>query len=202
MAASQFALMATRSLAGAFRLSTEDRSVRAENASLLMRRWHLARAGMPSDPAVMDRWFPLQRGLFDLLAVMTEEEVQKVCDCGIPLFGVPRVAHINPSDYIGAAAGSQWEECNSEEVYMALTCRLDGLRTDRTNAAVVFDIMAAEAAAIARLSPFELRAVAKNPMMVMQPAASDQYFIAAATHDFTPAQRTVLATKSRRAYAN
>lgn len=199
--ASLAGMESVKHLAGTNRLSTDDRSIRAENLALIMRRWHLAQNGQPENPTVLDRWFPSQRNLMELLSVLDQEEAKQIADCGTPLFSLPRIAHINPADYIGVVTTGVWECGNDEEVYMALMSRLDALRTHRTNAVVNFDLAAAEAQAIAKLSPFELRAVARNPMMVMVPTASDQYFLAAATQALNPVQRTMLATSSRRAYS-
>lgn len=181
-----------------FRLPTLVRSIMAENRAMLLRRWRLAKNGL-LDSKLITRWFPEQKPLLDILGATEEEEqVVRMADCTTALFTVT-LPPLTPGVFTLPHTASELEKANADEIFMALLVRVNGLHLSTQQAIVDFCLSHREANRMGRFGPHELRALACDPMMHTYPIAADAYFIAAATKDMTQAERTVLATVSRRA---
>lgn len=182
-------------------LPTSSRSVRLENRAALLRRWRLARAGLLSQPRAVARWFPGQRRLLELLEVLEEVDVERVADCATPLFGLPlgcTELRLDPaSEY---SCQEPLEQEAAQECFLALSGRLDAIRTSLQQACILFAMAPAEASWLSRHCPHELKVLARDPSMLLNPVASHEFFIAAAHPDsqLSGAERTVLSAVSRR----
>ena len=178
-------------------LQVWNRSVRLENLNALMRRWRLARSGVLEDMRGTERLFPGQRDLLDLLAVCSEQEVLHMAQSATPLFGL----RLRCTEFRLAAglAGPDdaLEAEGQEESFVALTARLDAVRTDVEQARIVFGLTRAEAAWLSRYCPHELYALARDPAMVLAPAVHWDYFVAAVTRGLSREQLTLFSAASR-----
>ena len=86
----------------------------------------------------------------------------------------------------------------AEEAFLALSARLDAVRTALAQACVLYDLKGNEAAWISRFCPHELRMIAKDQSMVLKQSASYEYFAAAASRlGLKRHERTLLAAISR-----
>ena len=179
-------------------LPTLTRSVLAENRAALERRWEVAR-NTDLDSRALNRWYPGQRQLLDLLAVLDSEELLRLADCGTPLFHVQlRAGHIQPETCAGITLTQATEIAAAEEAFLALSARLDAVRTALAQACVLYDLKGNEAAWISRFCPHELRMIAKDQSMVLKQSASYEYFAAAASRlGLKRHERTLLAAISR-----
>ncbi len=181
-------------------LPTPLRAVRMENSAALLRRWELLRNGALDDPRLINRWFPGQRDILEILEVLTLPEVERIADCGVPLFGL----QLRCTDFVlGAYSGRQptdpLEQGAVQESFIALTARLDCVRTSFQQACLTFNLTYSEAAWLQRFCPHELQALAHDPSMQLTPLVSSEFFVAAATRTFTRVERSVLGCVSRRA---
>ncbi len=181
-----------------WRLPNYTRSILAENHKALFRRWKIARSTELFDPRVLSRWFPGQRGLLDLLAVLSEEEVLRVADTKAPLFTMTLHDGLRPAASAARVQPGEFEAANRQEAFMALSVRLDAIRTSTEQACVQFDMSASDANFLGRMGPHDLWDVAANPTAVLIPAASDQFFSVAAAREMTVAQRTLYMGVSKR----
>jgi hypothetical protein len=183
-------------------LQVWNRSVRLENLNALMRRWRLAQSGALQNMRPTERLFPGQRDLLDLLAVSSEEEVKQMADCATPLFGLK----LRCTEFKLATGGAQpadpVEAASFEESFVALSARLDAVRTDIEQARIVYSLTRAEALWLSRYCPHELYALARDPSMVLAQVVHWDYFVACATRSLSREQRTVLSAVSRRSPAN
>ena len=119
-------------------LPTSSRSVRLENRSALLRRWRLAQAGLLSQPRAMARWFPSQRPLLELLAVLEETDVERVADCATPLFGLPlRCIELRLDPGSEYPCLEPLEQEAADECFLALGGRLDAIRTSLQQACIL-----------------------------------------------------------------
>lgn len=180
-------------------LPTPSRAVRLENRTALFRRWDLQRAGVLDDPRIVNRWFPGQRDLLQMLEVLTADEVAAIADCGVPLFGL----QLRCTDFILDTDGDRvttdpLEQAGIQESFVALMARLDCIRTSLHQACLTFNLTYAEAQWLQRYCPHELQALARDPSMPLTPLASQQFFVAAATRTLTSVQRSVIGCTSRR----
>lgn len=181
------------------KLPTLSRSVRHENRSALLRRWRLKQDGRLEDPRVVNRWFPGQRGLLELLDVLSLEEVERLADCGAPLFAVPlRCTEFSLGACASYSLTDAFEQECVEESFLALSARLDSVRTCMQQGCLIFNLTYAEAAWLSSFCPQELHLLARDPSMVLTAAASSEYFIAAATRSLTTVERTLLGSVSNR----
>lgn len=182
-------------------LQVWNRTVRLENLSALARRWRLATSGALDDVRVAERLFPGQRDLLDLLEVASEEEVMRMADCAIPLFGL----RIRCLDFSLAARTCPPEdpiEAESfHESFVALAARLDAVRTDLEQARIVFGLTKAQALWLSRHCPHELYALARDPSMVLTQSVHWDYFVATVTRGLSREQRTLFSAVTRRAPA-
>lgn len=181
-----------------FRRPTLQRSVLSENRALLLRRWKLVKAGLLDDSKAIDRWFPGQRDLLELLAVADEAHVLDMAACTIPLFSVTLPIGLEPGLFLSKHAETELEAENFEEIFLALSVRLDALRLATPQAAVIFGLTNQEVTRTSRFGPHELHALAKDPMMHMYQVAGDSYFTSVMTKQMTESEKTMLATVSRR----
>ncbi len=180
-------------------LPTADRSVRLENRSALLRRWSLLRSGALDDPRLLNRWFPGQRDLLDVLHALTREEVEQLADCGTPLFGLQfRCTDFSLDACATYTITDSLELQSVQESFLALSARLDAVRTSMQQACLIFNLAHSEAGWLQRYCPQELQLLARDPSMVLTSLASAEYFIAAATRTMTSGERTVLGSVSRR----
>lgn len=183
-------------------LQVWNRSVRLENLNALRRRWRLAQSGALEDMRGTERLFPGQRDLLDLLAVCSQQEVLHMAQSATPLFGLRlRCTEFKLADTVGAAADAIEAE-GQEESFVALTARLDAVRTDVEQARIVFGLTRAEAAWLSRYCPHELYALARDPAMVLAPAVHWDYFVAAVTRGLTREQLTLFSAVSRNPLAS
>ena len=178
-------------------LQVWNRSVRLENLNALMRRWRLARSGVLEDMRGTERLFPGQRDLLDLLAVCSEQEVLHMAQSATPLFGLRlRCTEFRLADGFAGPADALEAE-GQDESFVALTARLDAVRTDVEQARIVFGLTRAEAAWLSRYCPHELYALARDPAMVLAPAVHWDYFVAAVTRGLSREQLTLFSAASR-----
>jgi hypothetical protein len=182
----------------AMQLPTADRSIRDENKSALLRRWHFAHSEDANDISLCQAWFPGQRMLLDLLAVSSIEEAINLADTGLPLF-TPRIPmSLADKVFQSFPPTSAMHAEAIEEVFMAMVSRLDALRASPTQGALLYDLQPNQARLIARHNPRELHTISTDPSMLMIPAVSDEYFLIAGTTDLSFKERTVLAGTSRK----
>jgi len=185
-----------------WQLPTETRAVRAENLTVLLRRWEIARVLDDIDPRIVARWFPGQRDLLERLSVYTEEEVTTAADCLCPLFSITFLeGHPAPGSRPFSTV-DPYELGNREEVFMALCVRLDAIRTDTEKGCILHDITASEAGILSSSTPHQLKDLAASPGMALNLSASDQYFSAVLAGDMTVGERTRLAFMSKKGRAN
>lgn len=180
-------------------LPTADRSVRMENRSALLRRWRLLQAGALDDTRVVNRWFPGQRDLLDVLDVLSQDEVEQLADCGTPLFGLQlRCADFDLNACASYSIKEALEVDSVQESFLALSARLDSVRTSVQQACLIFNLSNSEANWLQKFCPQELQLLSRDPSMVLTTAVSKDYFIAAATRSMTAVEKTVLSSVSRR----
>ena len=188
-------------LFGDWRLPNYTRSIIAENYKALMRRWQIARSTADMDARLVARWFPEQDALLELLAVLSEEEVLRIADTRAPLFTVVLHEGLKPCTAAALVQPGELEVANRQEAFMALSVRLDALRTSHEQGCVLFDLGSAEANYLARMAPHDLWDLAANPALVMLPAAADKFFTVAASRDMSSAERTMYMGMSKRSKA-
>jgi hypothetical protein len=182
-------------------LQVWNRSVRLENMNALARRWHLARSGALDNIRAIERIFPGQRNLLDLMATSTEEEVMQMADCSTPLFGLRlRCVDFELRSMIDPLS-DPIEAGSVEESFVALVTRLDAVRTDMGQARIAFSLTKQEALWLSRYCPYELHALARDPAMVLVQAVHWDYFVVAATRSLGRVQRTLLSAVSRMSLA-
>lgn len=180
-------------------MPTADRSVRMENRTALLRRWRLVRSGALDDPRLVNRWFPGQRDLLDLLDVLGQEEVEQLADCGTPLFGPQlRCTEYNLEACASYSIANGLEADSVQESFLALSARLDSVRTSLQQACLIFNLATSEANWLQKYCPQELQLLSRDPSMVLTMAVSKDYFTAAATRSLTAVEKTVLSSVSRR----
>jgi hypothetical protein len=180
-------------------LPTSARSIRLENSSLLKRRWRLMQTGELDDPKVMNRLFPGQRQLLEILGVLTEDEVGRLADCGTPLYGLQfRCTEYSLQACADYPLRDSLDIAAASESFLALAARLDAIRTSVQQACLIFNMTGNQASWLSRFCPQELHLLARDPSMVLTPVASTEYFRAAATRSLTSVERTVLGSISRR----
>lgn len=154
--------------------------MRLENWSLLMRRWEVAQVDA-LDARELRRWFPQQGHLLELLQVCTKEEVERMADTSLPLFGM----HLRCTTYSLEACAIQplqqpHEIESANESSIALIARLDAVRTSTAEACTFFGLSLEEAIWLQRFRPQELNLLARDSSMAMVPLASMEYFTTAA----------------------
>lgn len=178
------------------------RSIRTENLKAMARRWELARRNELIDPRVISRWFPGQRGLLEMLAVMTEEEVARIAACNCPIFTLALHAGLNPATSASLVQPGEFEAANRQEAFLALMTRRESVIENPDQAIVQYDLTTSEAKVLAKHESHELWDLSANPALVLQPVASDQWFMVAAMRDLTVAQRTLYLGMSKRTAAS
>ena len=180
-------------------LPTVDRSIRDENASALLRRWEYALTNPLFDSSACQQWFPGQRPLLELLSVLSKDQVMDIADVGLPLFTVrtPVSSEFSTNRSLVPARDLLQQQA-AEEVFIALMCRLDSLRTSVTQAQILYDLPPSHATFINRHGPVELRSIASDPSVVLLPSVAMEYFICASSKRIGSRERTVLACASRR----
>lgn len=183
---------------GGLHIPTYERAVRAENVKAMVRRWRISQSSEFVDPRVIARWFPGQRNLLELLAVLAEEEVIKLADCSLPLFSLSIHPGLLPSTSAPLVQPGEFEAANRHETFLALASRVDSIKTSFSEGCVLYDLALTEAVHIRRFGTHELWDIAANPGLVMFPVASDQYFEVAATRALSSSQKTQLMTMSKR----
>jgi len=183
---------------GSLHVPTYERAVRAENVKAMIRRWRISQSSELVDPRVIARWFPGQRNLLELLAVLDEEEVMKLADCSLPLFSLLIHPGLMPSTSAPLIQPGEFEAANRHEAFMALASRVDSIKTSFAEGCVLYDLALPDAVHIRRFGPHELWDIAANPGLVMFPVASDHYFEVAATRDLSSTQKSQLMTMSKR----
>ncbi len=181
------------------RLTPTARSVRLENSRALTRRWRLVQEGSLEDPKVVARLFPGQRALFEILEVLTEAEVEAVADCGTPLFGLQlRCTDYNLQACADYRLSDSIESESASESFLALSARVDAIRTSVQQACLVFNLTMVEASWLSRFCPYELQLLAKDPSLMLTTAVSTEFFLASSICSLNHVERTVLGSVSRR----
>ena len=182
-------------------LQVWHRSVRLENLSALTRRWQLARSGVLDHMRTTERLFPGQRNLLELLAVCSEEEVVNMADCATPLFTLK----LRCTEFKLGASGARTDDAveaeSFEESFVALSSRLDAVRTDTEQARIIFGLTKAEALWLSRYCPHELYALARDPAMVLTQLVHLEYFVVSITRSLSREQRTLFSAVARRSAA-
>lgn len=164
-----------------------------------MRRWRLVQEGSLEDPKVVARLFPGQRALLEILEVLTEAEVEAVADCGTPLFGLQlRCTDYNLQACAGYSLRDSIESESASESFLALSARVDAIRTSVQQACLVFNLTVVEASWLSRFCPYELQLLAKDPSMMLTTAVSTEFFLASSICSLNHVERTVLGSVSRR----
>lgn len=145
----------------------------------------------------MARWFPGQQDLFDLLKLLTEEQVVQASEARAPLFRLRLPNSFEPATTLSCKRlENEIESAAVEEHYQALLARLDGLRTSEPQALVLFDLIPRHARLLSRCTPRELAQLARDPNVMLVPVVPIQYFVLAIFENINPRQRTVLARTS------
>lgn len=183
-------------------LTTVDKGIRDENMHALARRWKLAQSGLMDDSKMMQTWFPGQQDLFDILSVLTHEQVMRIADCSLPLFSLRLPLGMNDCIFKPYVPKDPFEAEAHEEVFLALVSRLDGLRTSPTSLAVLYDMSPSVANFLNRHSARELHAIAGDRAVVLAPLVADEFFMLASAENMTSRERTVLAGTTRRQKTN
>lgn len=151
----------------------------------------------------MNRWFPRQRALFDLLEVMDQDQVEQLAETSWPLFGLQiRCTDFRLEACADYAINDALELEAVEESFLALSARLDGIKTSMHQACLSFDLTHVEAIWLSRFCPQELRLLARDPALVMLQVASQEFFTAAATRKLTSQDQMILCAVSRRSVAH
>lgn len=180
-------------------LTSMDRDIFEENRQLLERRWQLATTDALDNVKDLERFFPGQRELLDVLSVMDIEQVRVMADCGTPLFKINLPATPVDVPYVAPEGKlDQIEEDCARETFIALLGRLDALRQGPVLARQVFDLSTSQSRFLERRSPREMQAMAHDPNLTLRPAVNMDYFFAAASHDLTTRERTALSMTARR----
>ncbi|MEJ8838117.1 hypothetical protein [Ramlibacter sp. AN1133] len=179
-------------------LQVWNRSVRLENLNALMRRWRLAHSGALDNMRLTERLFPGQRDVLDLLAVCSVDEVTQMAECATPLFGL----RLRCTEFKLTGPNAQQVDAieveSFEESFVALSARLDAVRTDLEQARIVYSLTKAEALWLSRYCPHELYALARDPSMVLAQVVHWDYFVACVTRSLSREQRTLFSAVSRR----
>lgn len=174
------------------------RSIRAENRVGLLRRWRLMQDRDLMDPRVSAQWFPGQRGLLEMLTVLSEEEVLRMAECNSPIFSVSLPAGLTPKTSASLFQRGVVEDENRKEIFMALVTRREAVIENPEQAAVQYDLSAVDLKVLSMHEPYELLDIAADPCLVMQPVASEQWFMVSALRDLTVARRTMYLGVSKR----
>lgn len=182
------------------RLEVWRRAVRLENLTALVRRWRFARSsafdGMRSGE--VEQRFPGQRDLLDLLAVCTQEEVERMADCATPLFTLRlRCTPFKLSAYEVHGWSDPLEAESVQEAFLALSSRLDVIRTHLEQARIAYGMSTAEVNWLSRFSTHELYALAHDPSMVLSQAVRAGYFLVNMSRELDRHQRTRFSAVSR-----
>lgn len=178
--------------------TTIDRSIRAENKALLLRRWHMAKFAVHENVKTVDRWFAGQRNMLEMLALVDEARVLYMADCGTPLFSVQVPCSFEIMEFPKQQSRDDLEQDGRDEIFMALATRLDALRSTCAQACMLYNLTPLDAQHLMRHGPHELRTMATDPVTKILPAVSDAYYLATANRIMTDAEKTVFASVSRR----
>lgn len=130
------------------RLEVWRREVRLENAAALSRRAELAQEGMLEQqrPSTLQRFFPGQRELLEVLAVASAEEQHRMANCSTPLFALRFRCTSFRLDLPGVRGWTDsLEGASIQETFMALVARLDVVRTGLEQARIVYGMTSEEA---------------------------------------------------------
>lgn len=179
-------------------LQVWNRSVRLENLSALTRRWRLAQSGALDHMRLTERLFPGQRNLLELLAICSEEEMAQMADCATPLFGLKLWCTEFKLGSFSSQLVDRIESESFEESFVALSVRLDAVRTDIEQARIVFGLTKVEAHWLSRYCPHELYSLARDPSMVLAQVVHWDYFVASVTRSLSREHRTLFSAVSRR----
>jgi len=178
--------------------TTIDRSIRAENKAMLLRRWKIAKSAVHEDVKTVNRWFAGQRAMLEILSVLDESKVLYIADCGTPLFSVQVPRNFELLDFPDFTSRDAFEKDGQTEVFMALATRLDALRSTCAQACMLYNITPFDAKHLMRHGPHELLTMSTDPVTQILPAVSDAYFLATAQRIMSDAEKTVFASVSRR----
>jgi hypothetical protein len=85
---------------------------------------------------------------------------------------------------------------------MALMTRRENVIECTDQASVQYDLSSADVKVLSKYESHELWDLSANPSLVLQPVASDQWFMVAAVRDLTVAQRTLYLGMSKRPKAS
>lgn len=178
-------------------MSTIDRAIADENAELLLRRWKIAGDDSNRHPSIVNRWFPDQRDLFELLSVMSEEQVLDMADCKTPLFNFRLPVGLTDLHFVPVHPKDPFEMECFLECYTAALTRLDAIRVSVGEACCVYGLTQTEANFIARFTTGELKNLMADQRVAVAPSPSNEYFLLAGMTPMTKKDRTVLAATSR-----
>jgi hypothetical protein len=171
-----------------------------ENAATLSRRWDLAREGALDNlrPSTLQRFLPGQRDLLEVLSVTREDELARMGNCATPLFTL-RFRCTSFRLVLPGVRGwaDSLEGATVQETFMALSARLDVLRTGLEQARIVYGMTGEEANWLSKFSVHELWALAHDPSMVLVPAVHSSYFLTTLTRDLAPPDRARLSLVTR-----
>lgn len=175
---------------------TITRSILLENRCALRRRWRIAQDNS-LDPNELSHWFPGQRTLFDILKVVTEDDVDVMADCTSPLFTIKPMGLFKIENAPHEDEMHPVDKGRSDEVYIGLLARLDAVRTAEVQARTYFGMRQEEVRWLDPFCPIELRRISFDPSARMQLAVSDKYFIASSVRQLNRSERSILATTAR-----
>lgn len=178
------------------KLLPAERAIATENKEMLLRRWKLAVSGVDLDAHTMGRWFPGQKGLLELLSVLSMDEVLSIAECKVPLFRVKLPLLLEPTEIQIPPSSSDIEEDSRNECYLALLTRADAIQRSKEQAEVRYGFTARHANFLTKHTPRELQWLLGDLAVAVEPAVSQEFFVMAGMTNLPQKARTVFAVAS------
>lgn len=155
-----------------------------ENRQALTRRWHIAREVEERySPTELRTRFPGQADILATLALMHEEEVERVAQLTMPLFRLS-ARLMNRHDLVTPRAvvlQSELEAGNFQESVQALHMRQLAAARSSTDAAVVYGLKPGEITALLGYRVADLPPVARQPNFCLVPTFQSKWLMWAGT---------------------
>jgi hypothetical protein len=178
-----------------FSLSPIEQGVRQENHLLLGRRHAMAKGAVHEmRPKDVEAALPAHSDLLRLLGLIDTGSVKHLSDCATPLF---ELRHRSDT-YSAESVRDGYVRDDRDEIFLALTTRLDSYRQDHIQARMHFSLTTSDVAWLTRQTPISLMRAANDPGWMIVPKVSMVYYATSMNHkEFNTAKRTTLATLSR-----
>lgn len=168
-------------IAGARGKDALQRAVWTENVLALTRRWHIARQLDSIDDRLINRYFPEQRALFNVLLNVSLQDLSQAASCDYPLFNPGYIC--SPSDVTFSPTMTDpengLERDSYQEVYGALLARLRATCEQRDRAEIVYGLNRLTSGYLIGFSTYELRWLAMQPAAVARPMCNVEMLVAA-----------------------